>query len=86
MIKPNDPAFPVVSEHALAFEVSFRGLTKRELFAAMAMQGFCSNPEFQTASLQSADEHDMRITDWIAVAACEHADSLLQQLEESSRD
>lgn len=36
--KPTDPAFPVSSGGA-----PFDGLTKLELFAAMAMQGFCAN-------------------------------------------
>ena len=37
--QPTDPAFPVSSGGAL-----FDGLTKLELFAAMAIQGFCANP------------------------------------------
>lgn len=38
----NDPAYPHHKEDSHGFPVM--GLTKRELFAAMAMQGFLANP------------------------------------------
>ena len=47
MSEPNEPAFPGVATQLLInpdnsiTEVGSKGLTKRELFAAMAMQGFC---------------------------------------------
>lgn len=47
------------------------GLTKRELFAAMAMQGMLSNPEY---ALESCEE--------IAGAAVRDADALISVLKE----
>jgi len=45
--KPTDPAFPVyegVAIDAQSYAKSQVGLTKLELFAAMAMQGICGDP------------------------------------------
>lgn len=39
----NDPAYPISPDGA--FSASSTGLTKRELFAAMAMQGILSGPK-----------------------------------------
>ena len=54
------PAFPI---HGPLFAT---GLTKRELFAAMAMQGILANPSW--------DVHD------VPVVAVEAADALLAEL------
>lgn len=45
MNNPNDPAFPfpTFQRHDCDIECGFHGLTKREYFAAMAMQGLCAN-------------------------------------------
>lgn len=40
----DDLAFPFVETAAMQGESINFGLTKRELFAAMAMQGFAANP------------------------------------------
>ena len=39
MIHPNEPAFVILTESAID-----SGLTKREYFAALAMQGLLANP------------------------------------------
>lgn len=39
---PNDTAYPIVVTKDRETEIG-QGLTKREYFAAMAMQGFCAN-------------------------------------------
>ena len=39
----NDPAFPFVST-CDGYNVTFPGISKRELFAAMAMQGMLAHP------------------------------------------
>ncbi len=44
MSSGNDSAFPIVANLAMDPRVDSAGLTKRELFAAMAMQGLCANP------------------------------------------
>lgn len=68
-IKPNDPAFPVDQhEHGHA-PLACTGLTKRELFAAMAMQGFCSAERTKDCPVRS-----------IAFAAVAQADALIEEL------
>ena len=49
------------------------GLTKREYFAGLAMQGFCSNQEFMG---------NLGKTELIARSCIEIAEELLKQLEE----
>lgn len=58
----------------------YSGLTKREYFAALAMQGLLSNSEI-TLSLKSKIENDyIPIPDLVAKYSLEYADSLLSQL------
>lgn len=40
MTNPHDPLAPTATVHSVAQG----GLTKREYFAALAMQGYCANP------------------------------------------
>ena len=60
---PTDPAYPIAG--------FMRGLTKRELFAAMAMQGMCSNSELPQGS--------PKIAEW----AVNQADELIKVLTTS---
>lgn len=72
MSNATDPAFPV--EGRMYGEILggqlFHGMTKRELFAAMATQGFCANSD---------------LTGWTnakaAKMAVEQADALIYELE-----
>ena len=64
------PAFPI---HGPLFAT---GLTKRELFAAMAMQGIASNPN--AAIIEGPDV--------VAGAAVEAADALLAELAKPKED
>ena len=41
---PNDPAFPVLERGSNGLELTCHGLTKRELFAAIAMHGLIVEP------------------------------------------
>lgn len=43
MTKPNDPARPFVMRNGDGEDYAYEGLTKREYFAAMAMQGILAN-------------------------------------------
>ena len=43
MSSANEPAYPVLNYS----EAQYPGLTKREMFAMAAMQGFCANPDEQ---------------------------------------
>jgi len=41
----NDPAFPIQTSHNTDRNVADFGLTKREWFAGMAMQGMCARAD-----------------------------------------
>lgn len=58
------------------------GLTRRELFAAMAMQGLSANHEVQVALAQI----DGNLEEWIAKASVQAADALIAELEKSDAD
>ena len=60
------PAFPIVDPDGV---IASSGLTKRELFAAMAMQGFCADRTFADASDKV-----------LALCALARADALLAEL------
>jgi hypothetical protein len=56
------------------------GLTIREHFAAMAMQGLLANPTIpQIARSQGAETHEA-IMDWYSQGAVQHADALIAEL------
>ena len=67
-MSPNDSAYP------RTYAERNRCLTKRELFAAMAMQGILANPD---GSMVQWDEER------VALAATEHADALIAELEKA---
>ncbi len=75
MTKPNEPAHPVDLEVIKLIlrkpnnkdkSIDATGLTKREHFAAMAMQGIRSNPSLmldaKTAAIQAVNDADALIT------------------------
>jgi len=65
----NSAAYPFAYEYGEEF-FSVGGLTKRELIAAMAMQGMLANPSLVNGSTTSL------IADW----AVDHADALIERL------
>ncbi len=67
-MSPHDQAFPIPGDDEY---IRWLGLTKRELFAAMAMQGVLANPVEHLASAPRED-----IAGW----AVEFADALLDEL------
>ena len=67
------PAMPVTDEAGMPFvgtpdDICTIGLTKREYFAGLALQGLCSDP-------------DMRDAETEAALAVRLADALLKELE-----
>lgn len=66
MTDPNSPAYPIPREFR---HDTYDGLTKREHFAAMAMQGLLANPELSQQSY-----------DTTAACAIKQADALLAAL------
>jgi hypothetical protein len=59
------------------------GMTKRELFAAMAMQGLCANPFYasQQNEIGTKSEIDYVMDPNLAQRSIQIADELLKQLE-----
>ena len=81
-IKNGDmPAMPLVALNSKGnpVEVTAFGLTKREQFAAMVMQGLLSNSVMGDSGLHK--NHNEWVKD-ISEAATEFADALLAKLEE----
>ena len=69
----NNPISPIVSAEGW---LCCTGLTKREYFAAMAMQGLLSNSNY--------DIHEDGAFDFVAEDAISFADAVLKQLETSN--
>lgn len=72
------PAMPTKhdNEHFQSSSTYTTGLTKREHFAAMAMQGFLSN------RIEVPSTGGKRLEDFIAKCSIDYADALLKALEE----
>ncbi len=77
MSKAHEPAYPVPlgPGEALDDEMNPNGFTKREHFAAMAMQGLLAS---------ESRESLFDTTEGAARCAIEHADALLAELEKTS--
>ena len=75
---PNDSAYP--SDLGKC-----NGLTKRELFAAMAMQGICANPGVIWGE-HKLPEHPGDCRGSIAKAAVRIADALIAALNETTQN
>lgn len=74
--KPNQNATATAVFNNHEYKV-FGGLTKRETFAAMAMQGLCD--EFQTS-----ESHDIDVCERVALRAVRMADALIDQLNKTN--
>ena len=76
MTNPNDPAVPI-NPHDKVETWLGTGLTKREYFAAMAMQSLVVKgpPE-----IQHLREHEVTGAEWIAKNALVLADVLIEEL------
>ena len=55
----DEPAFPVADGAA----VYATGLTKREYFAGLAMQGYCANPEMRHTSIEAIGKYSVQQAD-----------------------
>lgn len=72
MSNGNNPAYPVAEDHKIADELAWTaGLTKRERYAMAAMQ-----------ALITTDTRWDNPPNSVSARAVEHADALLDQLEE----
>ena len=74
------PAFPITNDIALGIvvdrEVSPEGMTLREYYAGLAMQGLLSDPDLG----QGMKKGDF--LKWLATYSVESADALIGELEE----
>ena len=74
----DEPAFPSgTEENGISLHAKHEGLTKREYFVAMAMQGFCAN-SFYVDNVQG---HHKKMAVHIAEDAIMCADALIKELE-----
>ena len=80
MNNANRPVYPV-SPRIQSVEHS--GLTKREYFAAMAMQGLCSDSAVIKAIHEEAKNRDTMPEQIISASSIRVADALLAALEET---
>lgn len=82
-MKSSDHVFPMPFVEGAVYQKSRLGLTKRELFAAMAMQTMAtkSHGEYN----QHEIEHDGHLFHprWVAGAAVDYADALLAELDKN---
>lgn len=74
MIHPDDSVF--LSPYSSTSHLNKPGLTKREYFAAMAMQGFCSYESKENILIEQWEEK------W-AKTACRIADALIAELSKA---
>jgi hypothetical protein len=74
-ITGNEPAFPIPGGSA-----NQNGITKREYFAAMAMQGLLSNPEWMT---EYKKEKYLMQSDIVASVSFQQADAFIKELNKS---
>ena len=81
---PNEPMNPTTFEHS---SVRSTGLSKREHFATLAMQGVLASPETITTFLkeQRISDLNMQPSECIAKYAVIQADALIKALNEESK-
>lgn len=88
----NESAFPQI-DHNQDFadsdgsylHISLSGsLTKRELFAAMAMHGMISNPEMIATALSVGAKANMEAKNVVAKGAVSYAAALITELEKET--
>jgi len=81
MTNGNESAMPL-SEFAYNMQYS-SGLTKREYFAAMALQGICSTFSGSPNAERQAEKVGKTLSETMAVYAVDVADALINALNES---
>ncbi len=78
MSKADEPAFPTMSNGYIQ-----GGLSKKELFAAMAMQGFASDMQFRSIFKNEVKDNGL-LHECIAGLAVDYADALIVELEKKN--
>lgn len=87
MTEANQPINPVSSEHYK----NILGLTKREYFSAIAMQGMLSNinqsygePIVNEKSMEDALKREQQFIDNVAIKAVRYSDALINALNKEN--
>lgn len=88
MRNADKPAFvqcedTTMKKSTLDVDVNY-GLTKREYFAAMAMQGFlsgCSSPEGRKILYDQAKGYNQNVSQFVAEVSKQMADDMLTELD-----
>ena len=75
----NDTAYPSAGVQNFEETNQVGGLTKREHFAAMAMQGFCANEGLANLIKRFPEKDEI----CVARAAVEYADALIEELNKT---
>ena len=84
MTNPNDPAFDcfiseVTWDKSEKPSITHPPLTKREYFAAMAMQGLCSNEKWAQTIYDDWDEFTKRLS----ISSVDISDALIKALNDT---
>lgn len=81
--KDGGPAFPIELsvQHSICMKDEYNGLTKREYFAAVALQGLLANPKVHSGPVLGTDKKRRIIAEMR-----EYADLALRQLAKGGED
>jgi hypothetical protein len=71
-------AYPIVGS---AFSDSYKGLTKREYFAGLAMQAILSNPDMLRGKINNQENNGKTLAEVVINDCLIYTDELLKQLE-----
>lgn len=82
---PNESAFPEVQNEP-QFNTHTYGLTKREYFAGLAMQGLSSIPLDENKILPMLKEAEITLAQACAIDAVEYADALIEALNQEQEN
>lgn len=76
----NDPAYPILefNPQIKSLELSSTGMSKRELIAAMCLQGLLSNSVYAEMMFEKIPAKEQSV--FVCEIAIEQADELLKQL------
>jgi hypothetical protein len=82
----NEPAFPIPASDLTGSYDAAQGLTKREHFAAMAMQSMCAGPGAEMVASRDGRYDETNWKEIVAMNAVEFADALIAELNRSKAE
>lgn len=69
--------------HTADMEGNFKGLTKREYFAGLAMQAILSNPDMLRGKIHNEENNGKTLSEVVIKDCLIYTDELLKQLDQS---